>query len=359
MRCPRAEVIDPGQVNLVHVYNRTVRRCFLMGHDSISGKNFDHRKIWIEDSLRHFAAFFGIDLLSYTILSNHFHLILRTRPDVVQLWDDHEVARRWLMICPMRKGKQGLALSPTEKEIRSIAGCPVRLAEIRQRLCSVSWWMRLLCQRVATRANREDQQTGRFFQDRYKATLLIDEASLLACSVYVDLNLIRAAICQTVEQSEHSSAQRRIAALVSRESKTEQSGQATVVHPDRINAADFLSPVLLEPNDDFVGTAASATSRRCSDKGFLPMTTAEYLELLDWTARQSAAGKLGKTPATAPPLLKRLGFSPADWLELTEDFGKLFSSVAGRCEHVDQLRGHRRGRRFYLRRRARELMSQA
>ena len=34
----------------------------------------------------------SIDLLGYAILSNHFHLILRTRPDVVATWDDREVA---------------------------------------------------------------------------------------------------------------------------------------------------------------------------------------------------------------------------------------------------------------------------
>jgi hypothetical protein len=33
-------------------------------------------------------------------MSNHIHLVLRSRPDVVDTWDDREVARRWLMICP-------------------------------------------------------------------------------------------------------------------------------------------------------------------------------------------------------------------------------------------------------------------
>jgi len=62
-----------------------------MGQDPISGKNFDHRKVWIEHYLRELAASFGIDLLGFAILSNHFHLILRSRPDVVATWDDEEV----------------------------------------------------------------------------------------------------------------------------------------------------------------------------------------------------------------------------------------------------------------------------
>ena len=99
---------------------------------------------------------------------------------------------------------------PTEPEIKSIAGCPVKTKEIRERLSSISWWMRLLCQRIAMRANREEEETGRFWQDRYRATVLTDEASLLACAAYVDLNPIRAAMCETLEDSDHTSVQRRI-----------------------------------------------------------------------------------------------------------------------------------------------------
>ena len=33
------------------------------------------------------------------------------------------------------------------------------------------------------------------------------------------------------------------------------------------------------------------TGTRCSDKGFLPMSLGDYLQLLDWTGRQLAQGK--------------------------------------------------------------------
>lgn len=68
MRKARCEVIDPDEVNVVHVCSRTVRRCFLLGDDVLSGKNFDHRKGWIEHTLRHFAGQFGIDLLTYAVM---------------------------------------------------------------------------------------------------------------------------------------------------------------------------------------------------------------------------------------------------------------------------------------------------
>ena len=69
-RLARAEVFDPSEIAIVHVMNRVVRRCFLFGDDPVSGKNFDHRKVWIEDQLRLQAACFGIDLLGFAILPN-------------------------------------------------------------------------------------------------------------------------------------------------------------------------------------------------------------------------------------------------------------------------------------------------
>ncbi|WP_397570292.1 hypothetical protein [Schlesneria sp. T3-172] len=42
-RLARAEVFSPDEVAVVHVMNRVVRRCFLLGTDSLTGKNYDHR----------------------------------------------------------------------------------------------------------------------------------------------------------------------------------------------------------------------------------------------------------------------------------------------------------------------------
>ena len=77
-RLARMEVFAPDEIAIVHVMNRVVRRCFLLGTDPVTGKNFDHRKEWIEQQLQRLAACFGIDLLAFSILSNHFHLILRS-----------------------------------------------------------------------------------------------------------------------------------------------------------------------------------------------------------------------------------------------------------------------------------------
>ncbi len=144
-RLSRAEVFSPDVIAIVHVMNRVVRRCFLMGYDALTGKNYDHRKQWIEDQFQRQAAYFAIDLLCFAVLSNHFHQVVRSRPDLASSWSCREVARRWLMLCPKRKQKDGAPYEPKETEIRAIAENPILVAEYRRRLSDISWWMRLLC----------------------------------------------------------------------------------------------------------------------------------------------------------------------------------------------------------------------
>lgn len=367
-RLARAEVIDPGQVSVVHVFNRTVRRCFLLGDDPISGKNFDYRKHWIEQTLEHFSSQFGIDLLGFAILSNHFHLLVRTRPDIVATWDDTEVARRWLMVCPHRRLPDGSPAVPTEAELNTIRNCSEKVDKIRERLANISWWMRLLCQRVASRANREDGESGRFWQDRFRAVRLLDEASLLACSVYIDLNPIRAAIAENILESDHTSIQRRVQAAHQNQTDSfgnvRQREDSRSPTPDRtaatpissIRSDAFLSPLTIDENSDQSGPYASESPYRCSDKGFLPISLNDYLQLLDWTARQWSSGRRRRIPDHVRPIVSRLGVAPTAWSEIAMNFGKLFTLVAGHPGCVDQQRSNRTQRRFHLRRRVRELM---
>ena len=91
-RLARNEYLDPQAIQVVHVTARCVRRAFLCGEDPYSGKLSEHRRRWIRDRLETLASFFAIECLTFAVLSNHLHLVLRSRPDIVRGWTDHEVA---------------------------------------------------------------------------------------------------------------------------------------------------------------------------------------------------------------------------------------------------------------------------
>ena len=124
---------------------------------------------------------------------------------------------------------------PNEFELNMIRNDPVRLKEIRSRLSDISWWMRLLSQKIGKRANQDDKEVGKFWQAHYRAVRLLDETAILACVAYVDLNPIRAAMAETIETSEYTSAQQRAIAL-----QTEANAQAT---SDR-NAGMVSKPIM-------------------------------------------------------------------------------------------------------------------
>ena len=55
-RLARAEQFSPDEIAIVHVYNRVVRRCFLMGYDPLTGKNYNYRRRWIEELIKKHAC---------------------------------------------------------------------------------------------------------------------------------------------------------------------------------------------------------------------------------------------------------------------------------------------------------------
>ncbi len=369
-RTPRIEVFDPSEVCIVHAVQRCVRRAFLAGKDHVSGKDYEHRREWIRRRLEGLAAVFGIDVLAYAILSNHLHLVLRTRPDVIATWSDREVAERWLKLFPGRRLDEYLGL-PTENDIDALAKDRERIETIRERLGDVSWLMRCLSEPIARMANREDNCTGRFWEGRFKAQRITDEAGLLACAMYVDLNPVRAAMASTPEESEHTSAYDRIkgsrggqvssVAVELQPLTREQASQEikTLTFAERkkrvsarrrgsarmIRRDAWLSPLTVDKRRDAV-VRPSQTGIRASDEGFLSLALPDYLDLLDWTGRQGRKGKRGKIPAKVAPILSRLGIEGSMWCDLVWNFKKYFGGRAGSPKSLKST-AEQQGRRWY------------
>lgn len=336
-RVNRNEVLSDLEIQAVHCVNRCVRRGFLCGVDPMTGKSYEHRRQWIRNRMEFLAGVFGVEVLGFAVMSNHFHAVLRNRPDVVATWSDEEVLRRWWLLFPRRRGREGGPAELTDAEVKAMLTDPSRIRELRQRLSSISWFMRCMSEVIARRANGEDECTGRFWEGRFHATVLPDEAAIAACLAYVDLNPIRAGQANTPEESRFTSAHERIrdlkAARAEEKRDARRGGAAdksnrAVSTEERIENgrnAGWLAPVELEPGRRPHRRAKNA--RRASNKGCLFMTLEDYLQLLDWTGRQVHPEKTGSIPKDTPAILERLELSRETWLQTVAGFARRTTTI--------------------------------
>lgn len=295
MTVARREIVSSGEEAVYHCITRCVRRAFLCGADAVTGRNFDHRKGWVRDRLRFLGEVFAIDVLGYALMSTHGHIMLRTRPDILESWSKEEVVRRWFRLFP----KRYLSKGEREELIMTIARDKLEVSKLRERLGSLSWLMKSLNEYIARRANEEDNCTGRFWEGRFKCQLLKDDAAILSCSVYIDLNPIRAKAAMTPEESEFTGAYERILDL-------------------RRNNGKESTNLWLSPIQD-------SSARR----GFLNISLPEYLSILDSTGRSIRDGKRGKISSRLDPILTRIGINPEHWLHTAQHFRHWFAHVAG------------------------------
>ena len=98
MTVARKSLVSLESTPYYHCVSRCVRRAFLCGIDNYSKQNFDHRRQWILDRLKQLTDVFSINIASYAIMSNHYHIIVRIDRDRAMRWTDNEVADRWCQL---------------------------------------------------------------------------------------------------------------------------------------------------------------------------------------------------------------------------------------------------------------------
>ncbi len=378
----RKQIVDDTQIGVYQCIGRCVRRAFLCGTDAISGRDFSHRKVWLQGRLESLASLFAVEICTFSVMSNHFHVVLRIRPDLAAAWTDEEVAYRWACVRAIYRKHKRTIPEPNRAHIDELLNSPKELADRRKRLSSLSMFMALLCEPLAILANKEDRASGRFWQGRFRSQALLDESAILACSMYVDLNPIRAGVAATPEQSTFTSAYTRIKGLEARSRRAKRREmrqakrhkQASVAKGQRILAVldrpadawlcEFQlderpgkSPLMTKaigkaptPQPKGFEAAASAPDAvlrpRASDRGFLPLTIQKYLSLLDWTGREIREGKTGSIPRNLKPILERLNLNPDSWVDLIANFGRWFKGAVGRLDSLDA-EAKKTNRRWY------------
>ena len=183
MPTPRKALISLQDTPYIHVVSRCVRKAFLCGFDQSTGTDYEYRRAEIEERLLFIASVFAIDICAYAIMSNHHHEVLFVDEDRAKSWNDEEVVKRWHKIYKGNIHSQRFEEGKTLDEGQLL--CLKRDINVwRERLYSVSWFMRALNEPTARLANKEDNHTGKFFEARFKSQSLLDEQALLSCMAY-------------------------------------------------------------------------------------------------------------------------------------------------------------------------------
>ncbi|MEM7765590.1 MAG: hypothetical protein AAF290_16105 [Pseudomonadota bacterium] len=312
---PRKLLVCPDDTPYYHVMSRCVRRAFLCGVDHYSGKSYEHRRQWIQDRVHVLSSIFSVDVCAYAIMSNHYHLVIRIDATAPEAWTVDEVLHRWTTLFKgpllVQQYLAGNALSSIESQTLT------EIVEVyRQRLSSLSWFMRCLNEPIARRANAEDRCTGHFWESRFISQALKTQRALIGAMAYVDLNPIRAGIAETPESSEYTSIKERLLAFGNPNRSSDILNQAVqqLLSTGKIRHR----PTTLKPLLKF--QSESDAREENSPAVALPMTLTDYIELVDATGRVAIQGKRGSIADSVEPILKRLSSDTERFVSATIQF---------------------------------------
>ena len=285
-----------------HCVTRCVRRAFICGRDQLTGRNFSHRRDWIEKHLFVLSEAFCIDIAGYAILSNHYHVVLHVDQQRADNLSDQEVITRWHKLY---KGPEIIRRYLSEETLAESELETVRatINQWREQLTNISRFMGHLNESIARRANKEDQCKGRFWESRFKLQAILDLKGLLRTLCYVDLNPVRARIANTPETSRYTSVRRRLT-----------------------KKASGLMPF----------TKATQEKLQAHDLDFkvIPISIKDYLTLLDYTGRLIRTGKRGAIPSNAPPIMERMGYSGSAWAKTQRPSLSRMQRAVGSSESI-------------------------
>ena len=305
MTVARRNIVDRETPGFYHCTNRCVRRTFLCGIDELTGKDYSHRKSWIESRMIELCDIFSVEIYAYAVMDNHYHIVLYVDPLLPEKWSKEDIAERWLKAYSPRLNNPKFA-KQRELKKQAIVGDKVKIKSYRKRLGSLSWFMGRLNEPLAKRSNDEDFCTGSFWQGRYSSQALLDEAAVFSCMAYVDLNPIRAKITEKLEESQNTSIQKRLTKLKN------------------------VNPIDVQKHLD---TSIVAISSQIGER-ILSMSLKDYIELVEWTGKSIIHPDKASIPPHISSSLQRLNLQQNHWLKQIENFNQNYCHVVGPIEQI-------------------------
>jgi len=307
----RKHLFDPSETNVCHCISRCVRRERLL--------ESEERRTRLMDRMRQLTQSFALDVLEAAVMHNHLHVVTSTSPEMARSWSDAEVARRFRTLCPDYALRKRLKIKPdapvSAEEVAAAVAKPALIAKWREDLASVSFFHKLLKQKIAWQWNREDNVTGQarhgLGEGRFKSIVVLDDEAIIAHMVYVALNPVRAGIAASLDDYKLSTIAERVDDLKRRIAQGEFADEAAAAR-ERLRSVRLVPAMPCEPGEDL--SAKPVLESGAPNPWFggrVPSIIegsglAAYLHDTDAQGRVAAVGKTGCIPASTPPVLAML-----------------------------------------------------
>ena len=156
----------------------------------------DRDKEILRKMIRQVADFCGVEVLTYCIMSNHFHVLLQV-PDAPSV-SDTELIRRYRVLYPKPTKYQeaSAVLMASQLQLGGNEAEVIR-RKLLARMSDVSEFMKTVKQRFTTWYNKSHQRYGTLWADRFKSVLVQGEGNpLQTMAAYIDLNSVRAGLVE-------------------------------------------------------------------------------------------------------------------------------------------------------------------
>ncbi len=186
MRQARMKVPESHPVGYYHCISRIVDRQFLFG---------DLEREQFVEFMREYEAFCGVRILTYCIMSNHFHILVEVpkRPEVLPSAEVLVQKLRGLSgyvgVGTVIQRIEMLRNTKADQELEQY------LESFWARMWDISAFMKLLKQRYTQWYNSQKGRKGTLWEERFKSVLVDGCGEALATmAAYIDLNPVRAGI---------------------------------------------------------------------------------------------------------------------------------------------------------------------
>jgi putative transposase len=185
MKLKRSKI--SGRAASYHCISRVVGAQMLFGN---------REKEMLRKMIRQLADFCGVHVLTYCVMSNHFHVLIEV-PER-QVVDDAELLRRYEVLYPKPTKFQAATIQVVAAQLASNNAEAVELrARLLARMGDISEYMKALKQRFSVWYNRNHQRQGTLWSDRFKSVLVEGHGNpLQTMAAYIDLNPVRAGLVE-------------------------------------------------------------------------------------------------------------------------------------------------------------------